>query len=91
MAGPFARGVTSPRSAVLAGELDPGIPGPLAGEDWKNMGEDEGTASSPLNRLDARGVACPLALGVGLLVAGCEFREERLLRDAGDDMMVGGW
>lgn len=32
------------------------LPFPLVGEDWKNMGEEDGIAASPLSLLDARGV-----------------------------------
>jgi hypothetical protein len=66
MAGIFPRGVISPRSVEgLAGGLDScilmsGVSAPplfpLAGEDWKSIGDDDGTAASPLARLDARGV-----------------------------------
>jgi hypothetical protein len=68
MAARLARGVLSPSSIVdeaLRGELGSSIRAsgvsalllfPRAGEDWKNMGDEEGTAVSPRRRLEARGV-----------------------------------
>lgn len=64
----FPRGVLSPWPITdedFIGELDSGIlrsgvSAPVlflpAGEDANIMGDDEGTAASPLARLDARGV-----------------------------------
>lgn len=82
MVGAFPLGVLSPSSIVedsRIGELGSSIRtsgvsallSAFEGEDWKNIGDDEGTAASPLSRLEARGVACDFssaALGVGLLV-----------------------
>lgn len=82
----FPRGVVSPSSMfedALGGELISILSSGAAalccvpfGEDWKNIGDEDATGSSPRSRLDARGVACEplcdwssMAL-VGLLVGG---------------------
>ena len=72
----------------------PALLGPLLGEDWKNIGDEDGTAPSARRR-DARGVAWK----VGLLGGSWRddegdavgFWEERPLRrlEAGDDMVCG--
>jgi hypothetical protein len=58
----FPRGVLSPSSIVeLASAMrSSGVSAlllPLVGDDWKKIGEEEGTAPSPIKRLEARGVA----------------------------------
>jgi hypothetical protein len=65
---------------------------PLAGEDWKNIGEDDGTGASPLRRREARGVVCDcssLALRVGLLVCGCRCERVERAGEAVADPLVG--
>lgn len=57
----FPRGVLSPSSTVeLASPIrSSGVPTllfPLVGDDWKKIGDEEGTFPSPINRLEARGV-----------------------------------
>lgn len=59
-------------SSILTSGVSALLSFPFEGEDWKNMGEDDGAAAPSRRRLDARGVVCSLPdLGVGLLVDGC--------------------
>ena len=89
--------VRASRSAMLdgclGGELiimpslerwDGCLPADFAGEDWKNSGEEEGTAE-PLAALDPLGVACDGCIGV----EDCDLREEWPLRreDGVEDML----
>ena len=57
------------------------------GEDWKNMGEEEGTGASPRMRLEARGVVCNCSSpsGVGLLVWRCCWERVERVERAGEE------
>ncbi len=94
-AAPFARGVLSPSSMAdeaLKGELGSSILAsgvsalllPRAGEDWKNMGDEDGTAASPCSRREARGVVCG-----GLLVWVCCWERVERAGDAVAESLAG--
>lgn len=95
-----ARGVLSPSSACeLASPMrTSGVSAPrctlVGDEDWKNMGEDDGTFPSAARRLAARGVAWRVGLLGGSRAdradeAGdaVDCLEARVLRLAGEDML----
>lgn len=77
-------------SSILTSGVSALLLFPWAGEDWKNIGDEEGTAASPLRRLEARGVICDGSfILVGLLVWGCCWERVERAGDAVAESLAG--